>query len=431
MFRSSESSSPIASTTAVPNPLLLSQPRDETRVIVAPHPKQAVKTKPAVTLPEQPPAVLNATATVQIARTSSPDTAAIFADDDDHTTVQPSKNDSQREEDDEDDRLVTLSIAGPFVQSIITDTPHPMAQLDLVDGDMNDAVRNATITIMRIAATQRRHGSSSSLSTLDTSSPGGRQVGGGAGGGRGGDQPPQSSVSRGGKKMSTINEDDGGGVVDTNNPSEDPISLTHASVETIANQFVQKRFKAAKKSVTEAVQVSFIEMKKRHDGILASVLKHERCRKYIDERHCDVFTKIRENAKTKILEEAKISGEALAKRREEAMAKIKDKEMLKVTEESRAEVDAKEKCRVTDKKEHKEAFALLKKQHNEDIDELCKEHETCVVDLLVTHEKKIVLLKQEIGAKQKLHAHALNSYMSASCSALRQLRGVSPSENSS
>lgn len=114
--------------------------------------------------------------------------------------------------------------------------------------------------------------------------------------------------------------------------------------------------------------------------------------------------------------------------KEESLALKRDQEIAKIKAECHVKVDVIENLRVKEEKKYEMNLALLKKEHEEDIDELCKEQEKFVSDLLDKHERKIMSLKQEIGAKKKSHAYALNAYMSASCSALKLLRGVSPSK---
>ena len=41
------------------------------------------------------------------------------------------------------------------------------------------------------------------------------------------------------------------------------------------NEFVEKEFSAAKSAAEEAVKIAFIEMKKRHNGILTLVMKEQ------------------------------------------------------------------------------------------------------------------------------------------------------------
>lgn len=115
--------------------------------------------------------------------------------------------------------------------------------------------------------------------------------------------------------------------------------------------------------------------------------------------------------------------------KDESLALKREQEIERIKRECQAKVDEIEKRRVKEEKNHEIDLELLKKTHEEDIHELCKEQEKFVVDLLEKHERKIVSLKQEIAAKKKTHAYALNSYMNASRSALRLLRGVPPSKN--
>merc|ERR1711956_73143 len=110
------------------------------------------------------------------------------------------------------------------------------------------------------------------------------------------------------------------------------------------------------------------------------------------------------------------------------MGKMRDKEMARLREEWRTKVDAIEKFHGIEAKKQKSAVDSLKIQHEEDMDELCKEHEKYVVGLLDKHERKVSKLKQEMGIKHQSHAYALNSYMSASCSALRMLKDATPTE---
>ena len=50
------------------------------------------------------------------------------------------------------------------------------------------------------------------------------------------------------------------------------------------NEFVEKEFSAAKSAAKEAVKIAFIEMKKRHDGILTLVMKEQEKKNNTDQQ---------------------------------------------------------------------------------------------------------------------------------------------------
>ena len=50
------------------------------------------------------------------------------------------------------------------------------------------------------------------------------------------------------------------------------------------NEFVEKEFPAAKIAAKEAVKIAFIEMKKRHDGILTLTMKEQEKKNNTDQQ---------------------------------------------------------------------------------------------------------------------------------------------------
>mmetsp|Transcript_1777 Transcript_1777/g.2291 ORF Transcript_1777/g.2291 Transcript_1777/m.2291 type:complete len:235 (-) Transcript_1777:113-817(-) len=146
----------------------------------------------------------------------------------------------------------------------------------------------------------------------------------------------------------------------TKSDAESQITISLSEVEEIAAQFVADRRRAVK----EAVQISFVEMKKRHDVILAAGREH-----YANVYRLDRDTKVREEQEAN----------------RHAMHDMK--------ELHRNEIEAMER-------EQDEFIEALRKKHREETDEL----------------------KKKLEFAQHTHTQSLKSYMDASCDSLRMLR---------
>jgi len=287
-----------------------------------------------------------------------------------------------------DEAKLATSLAGPFIQSIITMTPHPMGKVEAVDGvDMNAEIRVATTKILHVAAMQKgNNSSSSSLSSLGTVSP----------------------VTEGACNVNDIpkTREDVGGSGGRDTATTKGVTLSFEAVESLAKFFVNDRFKVAKRAAQETAQISFIEMKKRHDGLMGAL------RGKLEKRELPCGASDISSNQEKFLV---VDAARRQKEKESMMKKEMEKKVKNLEDEER------KKTKLNEEK-HKESLASLKQKYENETRDLIKEHKNFVKDLLEKHTKQVTSLKRDVLNGQKSHAVALNSYMAASCSALRLIR---------
>lgn len=253
---------------------------------------------------------------------------------------------------------VDIDIAGPFVAGLLAGKKEAVETLE---GNSVMAVHNATCKVFDLLQkSDQEHDKSSAKST--------------------------------GKKKKGKSSDD------------DAVTLHSDDVERIASEFVSDRRQVAK----DAVQIAFLEMKKRHDAIVDDLV-HDAAGE--QEKMALQINTLR--TKDIVREEADaIASQEVQRLREQNKKLLAEAGGLLA--ENRQILEEAEKLRASE--------TLLRERHRSDIADLKNENSRVVTELRKKYDESLETLSEEMEEDKTSHSRALNAYMTASCSALRTLR---------
>ncbi len=165
---------------------------------------------------------------------------------------------------------------------------------------------------------------------------------------------------------------------DEQHESNDSIALNPSDVHSIASEFVNERKNIAREAVLSAIQAVVSEMNERHTVII------EKTKRKYSKQNFDS-----NQASSNAAETASINKEQLEQKH------IVDTKML---------------------------VAKLEEKHRAELKTLQNEQERFIVELQRKHQGQIEKLREEKDQQEKLHERALNSYLTASCDALKILK---------
>eukprot|EP00978_Attheya_sp_CCMP212_P041535 scaffold239150_cov50-Attheya_sp.AAC.1 len=231
------------------------------------------------------------------------------------------------------EKVVNLPLAGPFVQGIITGNDRVF---DSIDGEMALAQTKLTSKILLLATLHNKETETAKDKDATTA------------------ETPKLPVH--GARLE-------GNEVRVHDP--DRIVLSVDVIGLIAAELVADR----RQSMKDAVQVAYVEMKKRHNTVVAVV-----------------------NAKQTAPPEAQ-----KRKRHDDNDDGEEEKRRSKETEE-------------------------MRKAHCAEVDAVEREHEEFIKDMLKTHREELAGARKKLEDERNCHARVLNSYLAASRDSLRLLR---------
>lgn len=162
--------------------------------------------------------------------------------------------------------------------------------------------------------------------------------------------------------------------IETNNS----IAFNPSDIHSIASEFVNERKHVARETVLSAIQAIVSEMNERHVAIL------EKTKRKYSKQNCGLNQAI-----SNVAETSSMNKEELEQKRFEDTRKL---------------------------------VAKLEEKHKAELKTLQNEQERFIIELQRKHQGQIEKLREEKDQQEKLHERALNSYLTASCDALKILK---------
>uniref|UniRef100_A0A7S2XSV6 Uncharacterized protein n=1 Tax=Attheya septentrionalis TaxID=420275 RepID=A0A7S2XSV6_9STRA len=242
------------------------------------------------------------------------------------------------------EKVVNLPLAGPFVQGIITGND---CVFNSIDGEMDLAQNKLTSKILLLATLHNKETETAKDKDKD----------------KGATTTTTAETSKSPAHGARLE----GNEVRVHDP--DRIILSVDVIGHIAAELVADR----RASMKDAVQVAYVEMKKRHNTVVAVV-----------------------NAKYAA---PPPDGEAQKRNRH-------DDDNDDGEEEKRRSKEIEE----------------MRKAHCAEVDAVEREHEEFIKDMLKTHREELAVARKKLEDERNCHARVLNSYLAASRDSLRLLR---------